>query len=75
MGKEQSVKAELIQKRDELRRRLDAIKQDYARGLDADAEEQALQLQNAEVLDEIARITAEELEKVERRLAQIDGLD
>ncbi|MAT65538.1 MAG: hypothetical protein CMN57_07815 [Gammaproteobacteria bacterium] len=58
----------LLQRREDLRERLDAIKQDYAAGLDPDSEERAQQLENADVLAAIARSTAEELEEVERLL-------
>ncbi|RRQ20811.1 hypothetical protein [Thiohalobacter thiocyanaticus] len=58
----------LLQRRDALRERLAAIRQDYAAGLDPDSEERAQQLENAEVLAAIARTTAEELEEVERLL-------
>lgn len=58
----------LLQRRDALRERLDAIRQDYAAGLDPDAEERAQQLENADTLAAIARATAEELEEVERLL-------
>lgn len=62
----------LIKKRDELAARLEAIKADYRRGLNADSEEQAIELENVEVLDGIARATAEELERIEKLLAELD---
>lgn len=65
-------KKELIQKREELLQRLDAIKRDYGNGLSADSEEQAQQLENAEVLAEISRVTSEELEKVTMALDRIE---
>ena len=65
------AKTELLKKRDELRQRLDAIHKDYRSGLDADSEEQSIQLENAEVLEGIAKITAEELEKIEAQLAKL----
>lgn len=63
---------ELRQRRKELRQRLAQIEQDYRQGLPADAEEQSIQLENAEVLDGIARATAEELARVEARLAELE---
>lgn len=66
-----SNKAELISKRDELYTRLRAIEEDYRRGLDADSSERAVQLENAEVLEGIARSTAEELERIEQQLAAL----
>lgn len=68
----QDRKQQLIERRDELQARLKAIKKDYGRGLDADFEEQAVQLENAEVLSEIARIATEELAQVEQQLAELN---
>lgn len=64
-------KTTLLARRDELRQRLEAIEADYRRGLDADSEEQALQLENAEVLDGIAKAVSDELAQVEERLAAL----
>ena len=55
----------LIKERDRLKTRLDAIKADYHRGLDPDSGERAVQLENAEALTEIKRVTAEELSRIE----------
>lgn len=63
---------ELQAQRDSLRERLTAIESDYRQGLDADFEEQAVQLENAEVLDGIAKSTAEELKRVEDELARLE---
>lgn len=65
-------KQHLLEKRDELRARLEAIENDYRKGLDSDSEERAQQLENADVLDAIARSTAEELQNIEEQLAQMD---
>ena len=67
-----SAKQQLIEKRDELRARLEAIEKDYRQGLDSDSEERAMQLENAEVLDGIAKSTAEELHRIEEQLAKMD---
>lgn len=64
-------KAGLIEKRDELRARLEAIRADVRKGLEPDLEERAIQLQNDEVLEGIAGATAAELEQVEARLAEL----
>lgn len=61
-------KAELVQRKKQLQERLERIRQDLASGLDRDAEEQAVQLENRDVLLEIARVTEEELEKVDAEL-------
>jgi len=63
-------KARLIEKRDELRARLEAIKTDIRKGLEPDLEERSIQLQNDEVLEGIAKATVAELEKVEALLAE-----
>ena len=66
-----SRRDDLLQRRQELVRRLDAIRRDYERGLSADSEERAVELENAEVLTEIQRVTREELAKVDRALANL----
>jgi RNA polymerase-binding transcription factor DksA len=65
-------KDELIQRRDELRGRIAAIRRDLAGGLDDDLEEQAQQLENYDTLLEIARVAEEELGRVEQALSQIE---
>ncbi len=65
-------KEELSQRRNELLNRLEAIKKDFGQGLDADWEEQATQLENAEVLEEISRVTAEELNKVQVAIERLE---
>lgn len=67
---EQEIAA-LTRKRDELRARLAAIEKDYRGGLSADSEEQAQQLENAEVLAGIAKSTAAELARIEAKLADL----
>lgn len=63
--------AELIKRRDELRGRLVSIEKDYRAGLSADSEEQAIQLENADVLTGIAKATADELARIEARLEEL----
>lgn len=58
----------LIAKRDQLRDRIDKIEADYRNGLDADSEEQAQQLENAEVQEGIAKAASEELQRIEALL-------
>ena len=60
-------------RRDELRNRIKAIHQDLGRGLEKDFEEQAIQLENLEVLQEIARVAEVELRQIESRLAHLRG--
>lgn len=59
----------LERRRDELIERLAAIQRDLSRGLDRDLEEQAIELENLEVLQEIERLAREELREVELQLA------
>lgn len=59
-------------KRLELIKRLEKIEADYKQGLSADSEEQATELENAEVLEGIARAASAELEAVEKRIAEFD---
>lgn len=65
-------KEQLIKKRDELSSRLKAIEDDYRQGLDADSEERAVQLENADVQEAIAKSTSEELQRVEEELAKLN---
>lgn len=58
----------LLQRRDELRARLQRIRDDLGGGLEADSEERAQQLENRDALLEIARVTEEELQGVLREL-------
>lgn len=62
------TRAELLAKRAELLERLDAIKRDYANELDRDMEEQAIQLENAEVLEALGRQALEQLEAINKKL-------
>jgi len=67
----QSQLEQLAQRRSELKARLEAIQQDLGRGLGVNLEEQAIELENLEVLEEIARVAREELEEVELKLASL----
>jgi RNA polymerase-binding transcription factor DksA len=71
MSKTQNEKERLIEKRNELRARIESIEKDYQQGLDPDSEEQAVQLENAEVLEGIAKSTSEELQRIEEKLAKL----
>ena len=71
MSNTQNEKEQLIEKRNELRMRLESIEKDYRQGLDSDLEEQAVQLENAEVQEAIAKSTSEELQRIEEKLAKL----
>ena len=62
----------LIDKRRELEQRVEAVRRDFAGGLDPDLEEQAVQLENAEVLNELLRQALSELEEIEQKLRRMD---
>jgi hypothetical protein len=62
----------LMQRKAELQNRLQAIRADLGRGLAADSKEQAIQLENLEVLQEINRLAEVELAQVEKELAALD---
>jgi hypothetical protein len=64
---------DLLARRDELRARIGAIHKDIGSGLEKDYEEQAIQLENLEVLQEIVRVAEQELREVEIKLAQIQA--
>jgi len=65
MMNEHLNRSELEAKRNVLLERLEKIKADTATRLNTDSSERAVELENAEVLDEISRVTLEELEKIE----------
>lgn len=68
----QSRHEELSTRRDELADRLRRINLDYRRGLSSDPEEQAQELENAAVLQEIARVAAEELNRIDLALQRLE---
>jgi RNA polymerase-binding transcription factor DksA len=63
----------LIDKRRELQERVEAVRKDFAGGLDPDLDEQAIQLENAEVLNELLREALSELEDIEQKLRRMDA--
>ena len=62
------TRTDLLRKRSELITRLAAIRADLSSGLDADSKEQAVQLENIDVLREIARISEEEIAQIDKQL-------
>ena len=66
------TRQKLLQRKTELQDRLQAIRADLGRGLAADSKEQAIQLENMEVLQEINRLAEVELAQVEKELALLD---
>ncbi|RMG57171.1 MAG: TraR/DksA family transcriptional regulator [Gammaproteobacteria bacterium] len=73
MSDTEQLRQQLLQQLDELRTRLERIRQTKGQALDKDAEEQALELENSEVEDDIEAVTLAEIDQIERVLARIDG--
>jgi phage/conjugal plasmid C-4 type zinc finger TraR family protein len=65
------IEADLIAKRDELLARLENIKNNLTRGRSADSQEQAQELENAEVVDALGNEARHELHLIARALDQI----
>ena len=61
----------LKKRKAELEQRIEAIKRDYAEGLSADSSEQAIELENAEVLAEIQRLAVNELADINQELRRL----
>lgn len=64
---------ELQHHRRELLHRLDQIRAGYREGLNADFEEQAQELANADVQAELERITVEELAKIDAAIRRLEA--
>jgi len=62
---------ELLTKQHELIDRVTAIKRDFESGLDPDLEEQALQLENYEVLQRLLEQANAELDKIDEQLRKM----
>lgn len=62
----------LLQQKAELNTRVDKIKADIGRGLDADSKEQAGQLENKDVLDALANEANEEIAEINAALRRLD---
>ncbi len=68
-----TTQEQLQARRDELRSRIEAIHRDIGGGLEKDYEEQAIQLENLEVLQEIVRVAEQELREIEMKLADLQA--
>lgn len=68
MDKQGESVQQLRDKQAELRERVDAIKRDFQGGLERDFEEQAVQLENADVLNALLQQALTELEEIEQKL-------
>jgi DnaK suppressor protein len=61
----------LLAKRQELSNRLESLKENLLGGRSADSQEQAQELENAEVVDALGNETRNELNKIAKALEQI----
>lgn len=66
------TREQLLAKRSELLERLEAIRRDHASGLDRDLDDQAIQLENEEVLAELRREAIEQLKEIEKKLLRLE---
>ena len=66
------TKEDLLKKQQELIERVTAIKNDFGKGLDPDLEEQAVQLENYEVLMRLLENATIELGNIENQLAKMN---
>lgn len=66
-----SIRLALLNKRQELSRRLENIKSNITRGRSADSQEQAQELENAEVVDALGNEARIELNLIAKALDQI----
>lgn len=71
LEKQEQINA-LKDERKKLRQKLADIEADYRKGLTSDSEDQAVELENADVLAGIAKALSEELTRVEERLAEFE---
>lgn len=65
------IQAELLAKQSELSRRLQSIKDNLTGGRSADSQEQAQELENAEVVDALGNEARNEISRIARALDQI----
>lgn len=62
----------MLNKKQELEQRLEKIRKDLAGGFSADSEERATEMENTDVLLEIARVAEQDLELVNKKLQQLN---
>ncbi len=72
MGENDKIYRQLIEKRKELESRINKIKHDYSTPLEKDSKEQAIQLENAEVLNVIDEGAREEISQIDKTLGLIE---
>ncbi len=67
------LREQLEQLKAELMQRVEKIKADIARGLDADSKEQAGQLENKDVLDALANEATQEIAEINASLRRLEA--
>jgi DnaK suppressor protein len=67
-----SRREQLMQQKAELLERVDKIKADIGKGLDADSKEQVIQLENGEVLDALGNEATAEISRISLALQSLD---
>jgi RNA polymerase-binding protein DksA len=65
------IRDQLVAKQTELARRLERLKENLTAGRSADSQEQAQELENAEVVDALGNEARSEISKIARALDQI----
>jgi RNA polymerase-binding transcription factor len=71
MERYEKIRNQLVAKRDELTARLNSIKRNLTGGRSADSQEQAQELENAEVVDALGNEARLELNRIAKALDQI----
>lgn len=66
-----TIETVLIEKRDELNRRVESVDRDFRSGRDPDSAERAIEMENEPVLTELKREANEELFQIERALQRL----
>jgi len=71
MGQYAQIQEQLLAKQAELTRRLERLKENLTAGRSADSQEQAQELENAEVVDALGNEARSEISKIAKALDQI----
>ncbi|MCG8611418.1 MAG: TraR/DksA C4-type zinc finger protein [Pseudomonadales bacterium] len=72
MNSQKELRTQLIERRAELEKRLEAIKMDLGKPLDHDFAEQAVELENGEVLDVLGAEAESEIQQINHALIRMD---
>ena len=72
MSEFQEMRDYMLTRREELEKRLDAIKRDLSTELDSDFAEQAVEQENRDVLQQLGSEAEQEIAKINRALIRMD---